>query len=319
MLKDSRSHPGTGSGPPRYPGTFLLAVREAVASLNWKIQRWMADAIRCVDAEGEEHTVGLENLFRRTRRQQRDTWPAYIAEFLSKVRAGEESVEEVDLTAVGDRLMVRLGQPFAPLPNSVSVWAQPLEGTDLEMNLVIDHEETMSYVTAEMIEKSGRSGEEWLHDALVNLRARTPEDCLEPIHEESGLSVCTVGDAYDASRALLMEELLGDQAAQGCFVALPGRDELLVLPVNKDALAHVHLLRVLADKNFKSAPYPISDQVFWVHQGHWHVFPIDIRGNDVTIRPPEAFLPVFDQLSPEEADQSPEPEAGSEEPSSGPE
>src|SRR5579871_5112686 len=91
MLRDSRSNPGTGSGPPRYPGTFLLAVREAVDRLNWKIQRWLGDAIRCVDAEGEEHTVGLENLFRRTRRQQRDTWPVYIAEFLSKVRLTEEN------------------------------------------------------------------------------------------------------------------------------------------------------------------------------------------------------------------------------------
>jgi hypothetical protein len=311
MLRDSRSNPGSGSGPPRYPGTFLLAVREAVDHLNWKVQRWMGDSIRCVDAEGEEHTVGLENLFRRTRRQQRDTWPAYIAEFLTKVRASEENAaEEIDLAAVGDRLMVRLGQPFAPLPNDLSVWAQPLEGTDLEMNLVIDHEETMSYVTAEMVEKSGRPGEEWLRDALANLRARTPEDCIEPIHEESGLSVCTVGDAYDASRALLVEDLLGDQAPLGCFVALPGRDELLILPVNKTALAHVHLLRVLADKNFKSAPYPISDQVFWVQQGRWHVFPIDIRGNDVTIRPPEAFVPIFDQLSPEEAETPPDAEAG---------
>src|SRR5579871_1350979 len=158
MLRDSRSNPGTGSGPPRYPGTFLLAVREAVDRLNWKIQRWLGDAIRCVDAEGEEHTVGLENLFRRTRRQQRDTWPVYIAEFLSKVRLTEENPEEIDLAAAGDRLLVRLGQPFAPLPNTLSVWAQPLDGTDLEMNLVIDHEETMSYVTAEMVEKSGRSG-----------------------------------------------------------------------------------------------------------------------------------------------------------------
>ena len=31
-------------------------------------------------------------------------------------------------------------------------------------------------------------------------------------------------------------------------MALPGRDELLVLPVSKTSLAHVHLLRVLADK-----------------------------------------------------------------------
>ena len=111
MLRDSRSNPRTGSGRTRYPGTFLVAVREAVASLNWQVQRWLGDAILCIDAEGEQRTIGLENLFRRARQQERSTWPTYIADFLTKVRASEADVADLDLNAVADRLLVR---PITP-------------------------------------------------------------------------------------------------------------------------------------------------------------------------------------------------------------
>ena len=58
MPLDNRGNPGLSSGPPRYPGTFLLALREALANLSWETRRWLGDAVVCVDAEGEEHIVG---------------------------------------------------------------------------------------------------------------------------------------------------------------------------------------------------------------------------------------------------------------------
>src|SRR5262249_24629557 len=148
----------------------------------------------------------------------------------------------------------------------------------LSINLVIDQPDTMSYVTEEMIEKSAKSGQDWLEEGCRNLAGRTPPNSLEVVQEDSRLRLCSVGDAYDAARALLLDSLLPDMPAPGCLVALPSRDELLVLPVVPKALPHVHLLKMLAEKNFKSAPYAISDQVYWVWQGKWHLFPISISG-----------------------------------------
>ena len=48
--------------------------------------------------------------------------------------------------------------------------------------------------------------------------------------------LCSVGDAYDSSRALLLGALLPETAALGCFVTLASRDELMVLPVSTEAL-----------------------------------------------------------------------------------
>jgi hypothetical protein len=299
MEPHSRSDPGHGSGPPRYPGTFLLAFREALAGLNWQARRWRGHVVDCSDAEGREHTVGLENLYRRARRGERAEWPALISEFLRSVLSTEVNEDlPTNLAAVADQLMVRLGQPLQPAPDEARVWMQPLPGTGLVVNLVVDYPNRMIYATEEMIAASGRSGAEWLEKALANLRSRTDADCFQPIHEDSGLLMCNVADAYDSSRALLLGALLPQGSADGWFVALPSRDQLLVLPVDDSALAFVHVMKIVSDRNYKSAPYPISDEVYWVHDGAWHVFRIKVEGEKVTLEPPPEFLDVLKRIMP---------------------
>jgi hypothetical protein len=305
MPSHNRSDPGQGSGPPRYPGTFLLAFREAARRLNWEVRRWLGPAVECVDAHGREQVVGLENLYRRARSEERSTWPELIAEFLSSVPS-EQFEPPSDLEAVADRLMVRVGGPLlAESPGKVgglTVWAQPLVEPNLVLNLVIDYPQSMSYVTADMVANSGRPGQDWVERAVANLTARTPTDCLTIVDADSGLRQCTVGDAYDSSRALLLDTLLPESAADGTLVALPGRDHLLVLPVNAVGLAHVPMLKALAEKFHKTTPYAISGDVFWVRRGSWFAFGIDLQSDRVTVEPPPEFLEVLQRLAPEQAD-----------------
>jgi hypothetical protein len=300
MTRSSRSHPGNGSPPPRYPGTFLLAFREAVAGLNWQVRRWLGNAVECVDSAGHEQVVGLENLYRRARREDRASWPGLIAGFLGSVHAEQVDNPPEDLAAVADRILVRVGQPLTKVAEGLEVWSQPLDETGLACTLVVDYPRSMFYVTTKMVEASGRPGGDWLERALANLGAMTPADCFEILHEESGMRQCGVSDAYDSSRVLLLDTLLPDYRGDGFFAALPGRDELLVLPVTAAGLSHVPLLRALAVKNFRTAPYPISDQVYWIRAGVWLPFPIEIQGDRVTVQPPAAFMEVLKRLMPEE-------------------
>jgi hypothetical protein len=299
MSLEHRSHPGFGNGPPRYPGTFLLAFREAVAELGWQIRRWLGTAVECVDAEGREQVVGLENLFRRARRQERTDWPELIAEFL---RTGQEAPIDdppADLAEVADQLLVRVGPPLPRRSDGPEVWSQPIAGTNLYINLVIDFPQSMFYVTEALLAASNEPGADWLTRALANLQARTPADSFAMLHEESGLRQSRVGDAYDSSRALLLDALLPEHRTWGFLVALPGRDELLVMPVTGAALQFLPMLKVVAEKNYQSAPYPISDDVFWIHQEQWRVFGITVQNNEATIEPPPEFLPLLAELMPE--------------------
>jgi hypothetical protein len=290
-----RSDPGTGSGA-RYPGSFLLALREALARLGWHVERLLPRSVVCRDPSGKEQVLGLENLYRRARRADRAEWVELIAEFLGSVNLEELRDAPKDLGEVADRLMVRVGQPLKAPTAEGALWSQPLGDTGLQLNLVIDYPQSMVYVTQEMVAESGRPGETWLEPALENLKERTPSACLETIDPDSGLRLCAVGDAYDASRALLLETLLPGFEERGYFVALPSRDELLVLPVTKEAIVNVGWLKALADRNAKAAPYAISDEVYWVRGGAWLRFPIELRDEQLSITPPPEFLGILDEL-----------------------
>src|SRR5579872_6184695 len=109
MNYSKRHHPGQGSPPPRYPGTFLLALREGLAAAGWKVQRWLGNAVECVDAQGREQVVGLENLYRRARREDRGGWPELVAGFLASVHAEHLDKPPPALAEVADRLLVRIG------------------------------------------------------------------------------------------------------------------------------------------------------------------------------------------------------------------
>lgn len=312
MPSSNRSNPGVGSRPPKYPGTFLLALREAAAGMNWQVGRWKGLLVECTDQDGRTHTVGLDNLYRRARQTPREQWPALIADFL-KIIATADNGEGMptDLTAVADQLLVRLG-PVKLGADADPVWAQPLGDTGLSLNLVIDFPNRMCYVTEQLVADSGKPGEEWLRRARENLLARTPADSLPVVHEETGIRLCGVADAYDSSRALLLDELLPEGSEYGYFVAVPGRDMLVVMEVSKDALNFVHLLKGFAEKHHQSAPYPLSADVYWVRAGAWHRFPVQVQGEAINVHPPEEFVPILEELMPEDRIEGLEEEPGKE-------
>src|SRR5262249_56858560 len=82
MPPHHRSDPGAGRGSARYPGTFRVAFQEALDGLGWQVRRWRSDAVECLDKDGHEHLVGLENLYRRARHVERSQWPGLAAEVL---------------------------------------------------------------------------------------------------------------------------------------------------------------------------------------------------------------------------------------------
>ncbi len=117
-----RSDPGHGSGPARYPGSFLLTLRATLAELNWRAERWLGSAVICTDDQGREQVVGLENLYRRARQAERADWPDLIRSFLTNVTAEQLNDPPTDLAAVADRLLPRVGSPMPRIDESVAVW-----------------------------------------------------------------------------------------------------------------------------------------------------------------------------------------------------
>ena len=126
-MNESRSNPGFGSTPPRYPGSFLLALREGLALAGWQPRKWLGLAVECVDAQGREQVLGLENLYRRLRSEERTQWPRLVVEMLQNVPL--EAGDTTTLEEAAERILVRVGPPMSRLGDpDKEVWFQPLLG-----------------------------------------------------------------------------------------------------------------------------------------------------------------------------------------------
>jgi hypothetical protein len=299
MPSSDTTNPGSGFGGPRYPGTFLLALREALAQLKWQAVAWKGSSVECLDPQGQSQQVGLENMYRRLKREPRDRWPELLADLLGSVPA-EACKPPGSLHEVADRLLVRLGPPFSRHDSGIDVWNLPLAVDHLTAFLVIDYPTSMSYVTEKMVADSGEPGEHWYECALANLRGKSEAGCMTQVHDDSGLLQAQVADAYDSSRALLLDVLAPGHEEDGFFVIVPSRDHLLLLPITASTLAMAPWLRAIASKTYREMPYPISPELFWVRRGAWHHFAIESEGEDLVARPPPEFEEVMERLRPAE-------------------
>ena len=288
-------HPG-GGPPSAMPSGFRAAVTSALAGMGYSVVGWEPDGVNVIapDKDGEQF-IGLSNLHRRAKGAEKAEWPHMIREFLGRVTGAITGTDiPEDLTTISGRLRPRVGKPFTR-EGKAHPWGIPLAGTDLEINLVIDFPNTMAYVTDDMLEKTGKAGEDLLALALSNLRAQTPPDFFDKVSEELNIYVGHSGDGYDAARALLIDDLLPDSPA-GFWVVIPSREELAVWPVSFAALAKIHVIKMFAQDNYRDHAYPVTDEVFWVWQGMWYPFGITIDDKNVTVSPPDEFLPVLQQL-----------------------
>jgi hypothetical protein len=295
MSPSDTTNPGSGSGKSRYSGTFLLALREALATLGWQAVAWKTSSVECTDANGQTQQIGLENMYRRLRHEPRANWPNLLAELLGSVPP-EAAAPPDNLREVADRLLVRLGPPFSRKDAVADVWHLPLVADQVAACLVIDYPTSMSYVTETMIAESDQDAAYWYERAIANLRSKSEAGCMIVVHEESGLLQSQAGDAYDSSRALLLDTLIPGHEDNGFYVIVPSRDHLLVLPINAETMPMAPWLRAIASKTYREMPYPISPELFWVRRNKWHHFMIESAGEDLVVRPPDEFVDVIERL-----------------------
>lgn len=298
----NRSDPDLNIDASKIPGGFRAAFARALADVGLTVKHWQGINVICCDSAGEERTLSLANVYRHAQNADRAAWPAIIAEFVQHVtEATQQAVLPENLTDVAGKVLVRVGQPFPKSMAANTPWHRQLGKTGLIVNMVIDHPKYMAYVTTALVENSGRGADDWLQSARANLLAQTPAGYLEPVSEEVDIRIGSEGDAYDAARALILDELLPGKGEFGFFVAVPTRDLLLVQPVAADSLIHVHALKRFAVDHHGSKPYPISDEVYWVRRGEWFHFPIDIRNDSIQVTPPCEFVEeVLGRISPEQ-------------------
>lgn len=309
---------------------FVETFGQIVIALGLQALRITEGQVILADADGNDCSVPIYALFQQIGKEDPEQWPNLIKQFLnSSGPSALARAKKAILRENADKLL----PCFKPssIGKVKECWLQPLVKQDSTQNvlssalnlksrqgsqstkvvdspdnqsaladlpyltLVIDMPESMAFVTQEMLDKSGQPATEWLMVAKRNLRTLTPSDWFEVVDQKSGICTAKVHDCYDAPRMLLLDELLPEQADRGWFVAPVSRDNVYFVPASAEiANQYVSPMKRIAEEEFQSADYALSDEIFWVYEGQWyHYAMIEVIEGHGTVVAPQEFLQVF--------------------------
>lgn len=135
--------------------------------------------------------------------------------------------------------------------------------------------------------------------AAERLLARTTaRSDLRGIDTLPGLWALVSGDGLAASRMALLPQLFDPLPLGGLVAAVPGPDQLLVVPL--DSAGSLDALQILAGSLGQAAERgeePLSDQLFWFDGRRWVPIPVVHASEDVTVLPPPDFLRALNRLA----------------------
>ncbi len=137
--------------------------------------------------------------------------------------------------------------------------------------------------------------------ARANARATAPLEVESLTIDGAGLFALFGPSYYTSTHVLWLAEHLaaipGYVAANGALVVLPHRHLIAVHPIESAAVVDAAgtLLRFAA-RQFETCPGPISDQLYWWHDGALHRLPSDSVGETLQVFPSDGFAALLDRL-----------------------
>jgi hypothetical protein len=279
------------------PEAFVHAVYQAATEVGWRLGEMAPEGPVFRDDAGVDHRIVLAEFFKRFHAFDPSEWLARVAEHYRSIIATVVLRHKNDLKVQADRLLVRIGQ-LPPRVAPTTFWFEPLLQTNLTIMLVIEESRGLRLVREELVKSSGLPGSHWYRRGLDNLAKRTPPGALQALEGESGLLACQVGDGHDASRALLLESLIPEPAPHGVLASIPQRDCLLALPLNRKALVQSALiaLKKTTQQKHSESKRPMSSDTYWVKDGVWRRFELEMGWDSIQIKPPLECVDVLKDI-----------------------
>ncbi|HET8797895.1 MAG TPA: DUF1444 family protein [Thermoanaerobaculia bacterium] len=202
--------------------------------------------------ERDDLLMALGNYYRAFARAPRRERDAIIASIVEEHLAGPPRVPK-NFSEARHRLLPairsRCYYPFSALAAEANGMSgphlQPLQtiASAAGVSLVLDYPNSMRFVDPEMLSSWGVSGDEAMHVAVANLRART-EPQFDRIFD--GLWASAWNDTYDATR-LLLDDVVTSVSVRGRHVAFIPHRGLLLVTGDEDAAALDRAATIIGD------------------------------------------------------------------------
>jgi hypothetical protein len=113
-----------------------------------------------------------------------------------------------------------------------------------------------------------------------------------------GLYGLACGDGMSATRALVLQQILGQWPVGGMLVACPTPGHLLCVPIHSvESIEVLPVLAVAVQKAYQEADRGLSKQIYWLDGGLWHPFEARHEPGNLVLRPPPSFDRMFAHLA----------------------
>jgi hypothetical protein len=289
----------------------LLEVELRGRGLRWRVMARDRLEVGRTDAAWPGIGLDLAPLRERMYDRPKADWPELVEQYVSELRlTGDDPADPAASAAAPDG----------------SLWAQmrePLRArilpADANLSGTLQRPVADGLVEAVMTERGGQpipGGELVAADdalgwgvaqnvvfdaARANARAAAPLEAESFTIDGTGLIALFGPSHYTATHVLWLSEHLagipGYAAANGALVVLPHRHLIAVHPITSAAVvaAAGTLLRFAATQ-FETCPGPISDQLYWFHDGTLNRLPSDSVGETLQVFPSDRFAALIDRL-----------------------
>lgn len=214
--------------------------------------------------DGETGTMYLGNLYTMLAAEGTDEAARHesIRTFVESVLSQQaEASQPLRMEEHGDRLMPRL-QPegFLAQADSKDPLVRAASGIPgLVTVFVLDSAQSVMYLTESRLRELGIDADVLRERALANLRRVTSESPVRDAVERRNVVMFKAGDTFDATRLLLVPEMLRD--GEELAAVIPDRDTLGLMPVPGDWAGVRQLARTPA------SPYTLLERPLRVTRG----------------------------------------------------
>ena len=131
-----------------------------------------------------------------------------------------------------------------------------------------------------------------------NLRRKTPANGWTDIVTVDGLSAYVAKDGLSSSRVLCLQDLVRPWPFEGVLIAMPTRDQLLVLPLDRlDVLQSMRIMVLAGDTARENGTHPLSDQLFWFDGEQWEWIQVSHLRNQIEIQPSGRFMDALERIT----------------------
>ena len=231
------------------------------------------------DAGGVEMTVAFDALARQWRNTAPEQRPVVVENFLRAMNSVPNSSQNATYEQVRDKLIVRVAQSnYAQMPGIPDVQMPPkwdIVPGHLSVFIAVDEPEIVSTATSGNLREWGLNFEQAYDVGLENLRRRTDPRLQKAFPPYPAIRYYQGSDAYDASRALLLGDLVQPWPAGGVVFGVPTRDHLFWSVVNgQETLQALNYMLQLNAKALEEGTKPMTDQLFWFDGATFQVIQI---------------------------------------------